>query len=53
MESWTEDVLLWASGKGAVGRGREPGRALFEGGNRTAAVAILCERAMTVNLECS
>ena len=33
--------MLWASGKGAVGRGREPGIALFEGGNRTAPVAIL------------
>ena len=41
MESWTEDVLLWALGKGAVRSGREPGMAPFEGGNSTAAVAIV------------
>lgn len=42
-ESGAEDAMLWVSGNGAVGRNREPGKTLFDGGNSTPAVAILMD----------
>lgn len=36
-----EDGVLWVSGKGAVGRSREPGKTMLDGGNWTAPVAIV------------
>lgn len=41
IESGTADAICWVSGKEAVARGCEPGKMLFDGGNRIAAVAIL------------
>ena len=40
LDGGSEHRVLWVLGKGAVGRSREPGKTMFDGGIWTAAVAM-------------
>ena len=40
LDGGSEDRVLWVLGKGAVGRSREPGKTMLDGGIWTAAVAM-------------